>query len=127
MSRHRGDIYEIGLGPLFNAPVDHLSGRTDPETSRESACRLVATGRLSVDQALALQLVRDHAGRTAKELGHALAACAEMPEFRSVLVTSDPEECRQRVGRRLNELEKAGLIKREGVRDGCAIWWPVDR
>ena len=105
---------ESGLGPLFDPPVHHLIGRTDPPTSREAADALVRSGRLGRDQQEAYELVHHYPGSTSKDLGH--LACA---------IDEDNEHARQRIGRRLNELEKAGLIRREGVRDGCCIWWPV--
>jgi hypothetical protein len=45
-------------------------------------------------------------------------AAQDDPTSRSV------EFWRQRIGRRLPELMRAGLIHREGERDGMSIWWP---
>jgi len=113
-------------GPLFDVPATHLSGRTDPPTSRQAARRVVEHLLVTNGQHLALEMVRTHLGSTAKELGHVLALELAFEDREGCGMVADVESCRQRIGRRLNELEKAGLIKREGVRDGCSIWWPVD-
>lgn len=95
------------LGPLF--------ARHDPPTSEKAAERIEP--RLGKAQEVALAWVRNHPGLTAVELG-GLAA---------LRYGVDKESMRQRIGRRLNELETAGLIRREGERDGCACWYPVKR
>jgi hypothetical protein len=118
VSRQRSDIYESGLGPLFAPPVEHLSGRTDPETSRKAAAAVLP--RLGWHQRLALAIVGAHPGSTCKELAAAAMDSAAGQDFGP----GDLEAVRQRIGRRLNELEKAGLIYRDGERDGCSLWWP---
>jgi hypothetical protein len=120
MSRQREDATEVrpGLGPLFEPAANHLAGRTDPQTSRDAARLKLAT--LGKDQALALALVRAYPGNSAKGL-----AAAAMDNDHGIWGV-DFEAVRQRIGRRLNELEKAGLIRRDGVRDGCSCWWPVE-
>ena len=118
MSKKHGDPYErpvtSGL-PLFETPEKHLSGKTDPQTSRDAARRVKTSGSLSNGQRLALKMIRVYPGRT----------CPELAVIRSTQTGEAEEWSRQAIGRRLNELEKAGLIRREGVRDGCACWWPV--
>ena len=126
MSRQRGDIHEVGPGPLFDPPIERLVGKTDPETSRRAAVGLVQSGSLASDQGLALRLLREFPGRTTPELG-VMAAGREEPPWDGDGRPRRYEFWRQKLGRRLNELEKAGLIRREGARDGCSIWWPVDR
>jgi hypothetical protein len=105
MSRETSDPNEVpGItGPLF--------ARRDPPTSRHAAEQIAP--HLGRHQEQVLDAVRFHPGSTAKELGY------EMQN-----INEDAEHARQRCGRRLNELEKAGLIRRDGVRDGCACWWP---
>jgi hypothetical protein len=119
MSRQRGDVHETGLGPLFNPPARHLVGSADPATSFTAAARMAGSETIGAHQRFALDLVRAHPGRTCPEL----AQLADLPQARARL---GEEGVRQRIGRRLNELEKAGLIRREGVRDGCGLWWPVN-
>jgi hypothetical protein len=106
--RQRSDPLEMpgALGPLF--------ARNDPPTSRKAAEKMAP--RLTDGQEIALDEIRDNPGSTVKELGVKAARYFSPP---------DAEYWRQRIGRRLNELEKAGLIRRDGERDGCAIWWPV--
>lgn len=92
---------------------------TDPHTSVEAAAEVVASGRLGEHQRLALELVRQHPGSTCPEL----AVHADMPAHRA---RGGEYAVRQAIGRRLNELLAAGLIRREGKRDGCVCWWPVE-
>ena len=98
---HKSDPLEVPgqLGPLF--------GNTDPQTSREAAERMGLY--IGPAQARAYRLVQDRPGSTCPELA------------------GGDEKERQRIGRRLNELEKAGLIRRDGVRDGCSIWFPSEK
>lgn len=106
-----------------------LSHLADPATSRQSASHMVASGQIGTDQGMALALVRNVPGSTAKEMGVALAseAGADHWDPRTRLNCADAELCRQRIGRRLNELEHAKLIYRKGTRDGCARWWPTNQ
>ena len=115
MSRHREDPLEIrhdSAGPLFDAPANHRVGRTDPPTSARAA-RSVDLGKA---QRLALAFVQRNPGATTKDL-----AASAMAAFGG---QNGIEWWRQRIGRRLNELEKAGVAYRSGERDGCALWWP---
>ena len=91
--------------PLFPVSARPLAGRTDPETSHIAAEKMGLY--IGPAQARAYRLVCEHPGSTCPELA------------------GGDERERQRVGRRLSELQHAGLIRREGVRDGCAIWWMV--
>jgi hypothetical protein len=106
------------LGPLFAPGARELAHVTDPQTSIAAAAEMVASGALGAHQRLALDLVRAHPGSTCPEL----AAHADVPDYRE---RRGDEAVRQLVGRRLNELMNAGLIRRDGKRDGCAIWWPA--
>lgn len=118
MSRQRPDPAEVplSLGPLFDRPLSRLAAPSDPETSRAAAVQSSASGAMSRARRLALAWVRRHPGNTTKALG--LRAFV----FYGI---GDPETWRQRIGRRLNELLDAGLVRRDGVAaDGCARWWP---
>ena len=121
MSPQREDPAEIrhDLGPLFNPPLNHLSGRTDPETSRDAAKR--AEPRIGNLQRWALDLVRRYPGQSCPELATWATKESNFPGP----YEREHERVRQACGRRLNELEKAGLIRRDGTRDGCSLWWPV--
>ena len=121
MSRQKPDIFEThtDIGPLFSTPEKHLSGNTDPQTSRDAA--RLAMGSLGNMQRWALELVQRYPGQTCKALATLAIRDGDFPgPFKT-----EHEYVRQRIGRRLNELEKAGLIRRDGVRDGCSVWWPV--
>lgn len=131
MSRQSSDPAEVrGAGPLFEPPVRHLVGRTDPPTSRRAAEAIVGSVKLGEHQRMALQLVRDHPGLTCPELA-AIAA----PTLPLVLARIGIEGIRQVIGRRLSDLTnppgplqvpgKPHLIMRRGTRDGCACWWAV--
>ncbi len=123
-------------------PTSPLYGRTDPETSSESAAKLRESGQLGADQALTLKLVRDHPGSTCPELALWL-----MKEEHS---SHGFEHYRQKVGRRLSEVARTcrcehsqmpdhrggclrcpcpafspAYIFPVGKREGCQIWWPV--
>lgn len=111
----KSDPNECGLGPLFSPPIRELVGRTDPPTSREAARKMTNSGAIGKAQQVALAWVKNNPGHTAPELG----------KMAALRYGADKEDMRQRIGRRLNELEKAGLIRREGVRDGCSIWFPT--
>lgn len=89
-----------------------LSRRTDPETSRIAAARLVASGALGRQAQAVLDAVTRWPGSTAVELaGHA-------------------EIDRHAVSRRLPELQRRGQVRRGQPRD-CRVngrpqstWWP---
>lgn len=118
MSRAKSDPHERDNGgELFSPPpVTHLHHTDDPETSRKAAVRILKSGTLGHDQWSALDGIRRHPGSTCKELaGFRLSEDGDPRGF---------EWVRQSIGRRLNELEKAGLIHRRGERDGCSLWWP---
>lgn len=115
--KHSSDVHEQGLGPLFAPRVETLVGRTDPPTSHAAAAKMVNSNRLGIDQRYALDAVRRFPGRTCPELAEALNDPSD---------ETGEEWLRQRIGRRLGELEKAGLIRRDGTRDGCSVWYPTD-
>lgn len=114
MSRQRSDPNEVNhdLGPLFAPRLRQMSHAGDPHTSVKAAAGVLGYG-LGAAQARALALIEEHPGSTTKELA---AFGLRFPE--------DLEQARQRIGRRLSELLKAGAIHRRGERDGCALWWP---
>ena len=119
MSRQKDDPLEAppNAMPLFAPPLRHLSGSTDPQTSRDAAAQVKA-GVLAASQRVALDMVTLCPGSTAKELG------MYAYENKAGFYAMGPEMARQRIGRRLNELMKAELIHRKGERDGCSLWWP---
>lgn len=85
----------------------------DPVTSHTAAAELVASGRQAVQQQAVLGAVRAQPGSTSAELAR------------------DFELDRYAVARRLPELERRGLIRRDGPRrcdatDRMAVtWWPA--
>jgi hypothetical protein len=120
MSRPRPDPFETAeVGTLFTPRLREMAHVTDPHTSVAAAAAVVASGTLGAHQRLALELVRAHPGSTCPEL----AVHADVPLYRA---RRGDEAVRQLVGRRLNELMSAGLIRRDGKRDGCALWWPEE-
>ena len=116
MTRDNGDMQPTSLGPLFDTPERNLSHTTDPQTSREAARGIQSA--LGKEQDFALQMVERYPGSTAPELGQ--SAVLRYGHH-------DKEWWRQRIGRRLNELKKAGRIYRSGRRDGCATWRTTNR
>lgn len=94
-------------------PHDLPARNTDPATSRDAAAELVASGRQALQQQEVLAAVRARPGLTSAELAQA----------------SDLD--RYAVARRLPELERRGLVRRDGPRP-CAVmsrmaltWWPT--
>lgn len=119
----RDDPSEVrSLGPLFEPAVERLYGRSDPPTSRQAAEKIQKS--LGFHQRAALALVTAHPGSTCKELARRCIDSALRSDFSGSEVDG-VEIVRQRIGRRLNELQRAGVIRREGERDGCSIWWPA--
>lgn len=120
VERDAADPHRARLKPI--AEPGPLAGKTDPETSHEAARKLIDSCQLADAQRAALALVRQHPGRTCVDL--AQVACAG--DERGI------EFHRQRIGRRLSELERAGLIEHQGhatdPRTGrrAVRWWPVE-
>ena len=113
--------YNVGhAGCLAARP---LYGRTDPGASRLAAERIIASGQLGRDQMEVLALVNCWPGKTVPEL--ARYDERESPGRRSL------EWHRQRIGRRMSELESAGLIRagesKPSLESGrlCQTWWPT--
>ena len=102
-----------GYGDLFSPDPRPLARRTDPETSHVAAREAVASGKVDSDRKLALGAVRTWPGSTVPELARHLAGPNE-----------DVEAVRQRLGRRVSELLRLGLIERGAVRDGCHALHP---
>lgn len=117
MRRRHDGVETFAPAPLFDARPEAMSGRTDPDTSRQAAARMVESGALGRHQQWALDLVRTFPGSTCPELANRAG---------DNIIDGDVERLRQQCGRRLNELEKAGLIYREGTREGCSLWWPTN-
>jgi len=93
--------------------------RTDPAESHAAAARITGDG-LTDARRMALNLIRLNPGLTCPELAHRALIDGFM--------TCDLEQARQRIGRRLSELNAAGLIERcAEVRRGCATWRPRGR
>lgn len=136
MSRQAGDPHEIRtyLGPLFEpepgrpVPTGPLHSDGDKTTSAIAAAQLRADKeRLGQLQREALDLVREFPGKTCKELA-SLAQIGAGDRFRDKGI----EWFRQRIGRRLSELEAAGLVTSgeavvdEETRRKAVTWWPVE-
>lgn len=92
---------------------DQLARSSDPETSKQAAREIVPV--IGERQAFAAECVRNVPGLTQGELDTAYPC-------------SDP----RRIGRRLNECERLGLVRRGESRKCkvsgkvCQTWWPVD-
>jgi len=88
-----------------------MSRRTDPQTSRIAASRLVASGRADAHRALIVDAIRRRPGTTYRQI-------AELTGLEPVAV-----------GRRLVEVERLGLARAGEARDteGRAMrtWWPL--
>lgn len=100
----------------------------DKTTSAIAAAHLrSAKDLLGQLQREALDLVREFPGKTCKELA-SLAQLAALDRFRD----KGTEWLRQRIGRRLSELETAGLVTSgeavldEETRRKAVTWWPVE-
>lgn len=131
MSRQRPDPLEVAgdFGPLFATPaapvpVGPLHGDGDKRTSAIAAAALKADPeRLAGLQREAFELVREFPGRTCKELAN-IAHARRGPAAQGL------EWYRQRIGRRLSELERAELIhsgeSRVDIETGrpAVTWWP---
>ena len=113
--------------PLFPLPTSPLAHRADPPTSKAAAAALKADPRrLGALQNAALNFVRLKPGATCPEL----AAIARKWECMGAQIDAKPhrdlEDHRQRIGRRLSELRRAGFIEARGERNGCACWFPKE-
>jgi len=90
-----------------------MAGRTDPATSHAAARAMLSKpSKLAKLQLHALRMVREHPGSTAQELA-------------TLDGTWDPRP----IGRRLSELQRAGLIRADGEKPDprtgrqCQRWW----
>jgi hypothetical protein len=110
-----GAEFNAGLGPLFQPKKRALYSPDDPQTSRDAA--QAAHAFIGIDQRILLNYVTRFPGCTIPELAWHAVQDHE---------SGNVEMWRQKLGRRANEVEKAGLIRREGVRDGCSTWWPKE-
>lgn len=91
---------------LWAAP---LSRRTDPDTSRRAAERVVTDGTTKRHEAECLRLIREFPGRTSLEL----AGCGTELTY-------------HQIARRLKHLEELKLIRREDRGGTGAVWWAVE-
>ena len=142
MSRHHEDPSEIrggSMGPLF-APVagaEPEPGRPVPTgplySNGDKRTSAIAAGELKADperlaglQRDAFNLVREFPGRTCMEL-------ANICHLRRGEAAQGIEWYRQRIGRRLSELEDADLVhsgesRRDPATGRLAVtWWPGPR
>jgi hypothetical protein len=111
--------------PLFPLPVSPLAHRADPPTSKAAARALKADPRrLGALQNAALNFVRLKPGATCPELAVIAREWECMGAQIDGKVHRDLEYHRQRIGRRLSELRRAGFIEARGERMGCQTWWP---
>ena len=111
MIEHYTECFE-GFPPPGELSAKKLARRTDPETSKEAAERIKP--HLGELHRWAQSCVQEAPGLTQRELGAKFCA-------------TDP----RRIGRRLNECELLGLVKR-GVARKCSIsgrmadtWYPT--
>lgn len=104
-------LFDMPPNPKRPIRTNPLSHRNDPETSREAAEKLVASGRLTGQRKAVLEALRQCDGGTHGELGRVmgcdwLVAARRLPELRRMgLVTKgEPRIC---------------MVK--GSR--CTTWW----
>ena len=107
-----------GTGDLFTPDPRKLAHREDPGTSHAAARRAVESGLVSRDALLAHGAVLSWPGSTVPELAERLSYKRGEAGFTS-------ETLRQKIGRRMKELETAGLIVRGPSRDGFTTWLPA--
>jgi hypothetical protein len=94
--------------------ITTLSRTTDPQTSRDAAALMEATGTATAHRATCLAEVKRLPGQTAAEIAQALGMERHEPS------------------RRLPELRQRGLV-RNGISRICMVqghrsmtWWPVE-
>jgi hypothetical protein len=96
----------------MNNTIKKLSRRTDPQTSKDAAKKLVEYGRLTKQQnAVCFELFLHCTGKTAKEL--AAYSSSEIYGLTQFVFC-----------RRLPELKTKGLAYTKGRRNGERIWFP---
>jgi hypothetical protein len=92
----------------MNKTIKKLSRRTDPQTSKDAAKKLVESGGLNYQQKVVKELLFMYShGITAKELG---MLCFRIDRYVCC--------------RRLPELKAKGLAYTKGRRNGERIWFP---
>lgn len=98
---------------LFDDPLLHgLSHHGDPASSFAAGAEHVASGRNAAQRAAVLAALRENPGATSDELADAMGIDRHIP------------------GRRLSELERAGLVRRGPTRASRisgrqgVTWWP---
>lgn len=88
--------------------------RTDPISSHAAADSLERSGAIGRQAREALDLVREHPGRTTKQLAGAVYPTGSGPY----------EKLYRRLGRRLSELSSLGYVEREDPEGAELRWWP---
>jgi len=108
-----GLLFDMPGEPKRRVRSDPLSHRHDPQTSRDAAEDLKASGRLGRHQQIVLDGVRRRNGGTHAEI----AAITPLDWLQ--------------VARRLSELRRAGRVRRGAPRlctvkrSRCCTWWVV--
>lgn len=94
--------------------LSNIARRSDPASSHASGKEITDSGARKYQIDKVLEAVMLYPGKTSKELS-AL-----------VIVGRNATESRFNFGRRLSELERSGLVRREDThsREGVR-WWPV--
>ncbi len=97
---------------MTNNQTKHLSHRTDPQTSRDAAEKLVESGGLGRQQKMVFSAIVEYSRGLAYPCGFTSKGLSSWSSFNYHLIA-----------RRLNELEKKGLIEiTDRRRDNCAVW-----
>lgn len=101
---------QLELSPRPRSPI---ARRHDPETSKQAAEAVTASGKRDQQAANVLAAVREFPGRTSAEMAH------------------DDVFDRYVAARRLPELERLGLVRRGAPRacsttgKSATTWWPT--
>lgn len=109
------------VDPRPKVKASRLVRRSDPETSREAAEKVVDSGKYQTDFQDTADLVREHPGRTRYEL-----------EKLDQSIIGRGHGGPERISKRLKDVERAGLIfkgkKRQCFEHGtqCATWYPAE-
>jgi len=104
-------LFDVGTEAKPRDEGRPLSHRNDPETSREAAAKLAASGKLSGQRRAVLEALRQCDGGTHGELGRVMGC--------DWLVAA----------RRLPELQRMGLVTKGEPRvctvkgSRCTTWW----
>jgi len=111
----QGFLFDVAPETKALSTIDTLTHRGDPDTSREAARKLMASGRLTGQRRAVFEALRDSDGATHAELGRVMGC--------DWLVAA----------RRLPELERMGLVMKGQPRicrvkgSRCTTWWLTGR